>query len=143
MPTDRQPRQPSDALTWVLSLLIIAAAFAAFALPGRPADTVTLTRCTTAALTLAPAPTFTPAPAVPETPAPTAGSLMAAPRSASTDAPAEPASLTYVLNTNTKRFHKPDCSSVSTIKAKNRDSFTGSREELIDLGYRPCGVCKP
>ena len=49
----------------------------------------------------------------------------------------------YVLNTNTKKFHKPDCASVSQMKEKNRQFFSGSREELINQGYEPCGNCKP
>ncbi len=49
----------------------------------------------------------------------------------------------YVLNTNTKKFHYPYCSSVPTIKQKNRKDFTGSRDELIGMGYDPCGRCKP
>ena len=40
----------------------------------------------------------------------------------------------YVLNTNTKKFHYPYCSSVPTIKQKNRKDFTGSRDELIEMG---------
>jgi len=49
----------------------------------------------------------------------------------------------YVLNTNTKRFHLPDCPSVSDIKEKNRREFEGTREEAIELGYKPCGHCNP
>lgn len=49
----------------------------------------------------------------------------------------------YVLNTNTMRFHKPTCSSVSTMSEKNKSYFTGTRSELISKGYTPCGNCKP
>lgn len=49
----------------------------------------------------------------------------------------------YVLNLNSKRFHKPNCESVETIKSSNRDDFYGTREELISQGYTPCGGCKP
>ena len=49
----------------------------------------------------------------------------------------------YVLNTNTKRFHLPSCHSVTDMKPKNRKDFTGTREELIEQGYKPCGECKP
>ncbi len=51
--------------------------------------------------------------------------------------------VTYILNTNTKKFHYPDCSSVNDMKEKNKEVFTGSREELIEMGYLPCGRCKP
>lgn len=50
---------------------------------------------------------------------------------------------TYVLNTNTKKFHKESCSSAKSMEASNRKTYTGSRQELIDMGYEACGVCKP
>lgn len=50
---------------------------------------------------------------------------------------------TYILNQNTKKFHKPSCSSVKTIKDTNRGEFTGSRDDLISQGYEPCGRCHP
>lgn len=50
---------------------------------------------------------------------------------------------TYVLNQNTKKFHRPDCKSVSTIKEGNKANFTGSRQELLDAGYSPCKNCNP
>lgn len=50
---------------------------------------------------------------------------------------------TYVLNTNTHKFHDPDCRSVDQMKEKNKSYFTGSREELIAKGYSPCGNCRP
>lgn len=49
----------------------------------------------------------------------------------------------YIINTNTGKFHKPNCDSVTKMKAKNKKEFTGSREELISQGYEPCGNCKP
>ena len=51
--------------------------------------------------------------------------------------------VTFVLNTNTKRFHKPTCKSVQEMKAKNRKEFFGTRDELIEQGYIPCGRCNP
>lgn len=51
--------------------------------------------------------------------------------------------VTYVLNTNTKRFHDPSCPSVQETKEKNRKDFYGTREEAIEEGYIPCGRCKP
>ena len=50
---------------------------------------------------------------------------------------------TYILNTNTHKFHKPDCSGVKDMKEKNREEYTGIREELIERGYEPCGRCRP
>lgn len=51
--------------------------------------------------------------------------------------------ITYVANTNTRKFHRPECSSVSDMKPKNRWDTTLTREELIDQGYEPCKRCKP
>ena len=50
---------------------------------------------------------------------------------------------TYVLNTNTKKFHYPTCSSVDDMKEKNKQIYTGSREEVINMGYIPCKRCNP
>ncbi len=49
----------------------------------------------------------------------------------------------YVLNTNTKKFHEPDCSSAKSTKAENKSDYNGTRQSLINMGYEPCGVCKP
>lgn len=50
---------------------------------------------------------------------------------------------TYILNTNNKKFHYEDCSSVRTMKDANKQEYTGTREELIKQGYEPCGNCAP
>lgn len=50
---------------------------------------------------------------------------------------------TYVLNTNTKKFHKESCNSARSMDASNKKIYTGSRQEIIDMGYEACGVCKP
>ena len=55
----------------------------------------------------------------------------------------EPADITYVLNTNTKKFHMPYCSSVKDMKEKNKKETTMSREEIISQGYQPCKRCNP
>lgn len=49
----------------------------------------------------------------------------------------------YVLNTNTKKFHRPSCSSVAQMSPENKAAFSGSREELIAAGYDPCKRCNP
>lgn len=51
--------------------------------------------------------------------------------------------ITYVLNTNTMKFHYPTCSSVDDMKEKNKQIYTGSREEVINMGYVPCKRCNP
>lgn len=50
---------------------------------------------------------------------------------------------TYVLNTNTKKFHKESCNSAKSMDASNKKIYTGGRQEIIDMGYEACGVCKP
>ena len=49
----------------------------------------------------------------------------------------------YILNTNTKKFHYPSCSSVKQMKATNKKEYTGSRDDLIAQGYDPCKKCNP
>lgn len=49
----------------------------------------------------------------------------------------------YILNTNTHKFHSPDCRSAANIKPNNKESYTGTRESLIEDGYSPCGNCDP
>ena len=49
----------------------------------------------------------------------------------------------YILNKNTKKFHKPSCSSVKQMKESNKIVSTKSREEIIADGYDPCGRCHP
>lgn len=51
--------------------------------------------------------------------------------------------VTYVLNTNTKKFHLPSCSSVRDMKDKNKKEVSCSRDEVIDMGYVPCKRCNP
>lgn len=50
---------------------------------------------------------------------------------------------TYIINTNTKKFHYPNCSSVGQMKESNKQSYTGSRDDLIAQGYVPCKRCNP
>lgn len=49
----------------------------------------------------------------------------------------------YVLNTSTMKYHRPGCSSISTIKAKNKAERHCAKEELENEGYQPCGNCNP
>lgn len=80
------------------------------------------------------APTASPKPtAMPTaTPAPTAEPT-----------PTAPPVKDYVLNTNSMKFHKTSCSSVKDIAEWNRKDFTGTRDEVIAMGYQPCGKCNP
>lgn len=58
------------------------------------------------------------------------------------DAP-QAATITYVLNTNTMKFHYESCRDVKKIKAENYSTFTGSRDTLLSQGYTSCGHCNP
>ena len=60
-----------------------------------------------------------------------------------TPMPQETQGTTYVLNTNTMKFHYPDCSSVNEMKEKNKQIYTGNREDIINMGYAPCKRCNP
>ena len=49
----------------------------------------------------------------------------------------------YILNTNTKKFHKPTCSNAASISDKNRKESYDTREALIAEGYKAAGCCNP
>lgn len=54
----------------------------------------------------------------------------------------EETGITYVLNTNSKKIHLPECSSVNQISDKNK-GYTDNYDEAIKEGYTPCKVCNP
>ena len=49
----------------------------------------------------------------------------------------------YVVNTNTGKFHNPSCSSVRRMNESNKWYYNGSRDSLISQGYSPCQRCNP
>jgi DNA-entry nuclease len=49
----------------------------------------------------------------------------------------------YVLNTNSKKFHNPSCSSAKDTKPENKKTVTSTRDSLISDGYSPCKICNP
>ena len=49
----------------------------------------------------------------------------------------------YVLNTNTKKFHYPSCNDVKKIKPENYATSSLSRDDIIAQGYSSCGHCHP
>lgn len=55
----------------------------------------------------------------------------------------QPETTTYILNTGSKRFHLPGCASVKQMKESNKQTFRGSRNDAISMGYEPCGNCNP
>lgn len=64
-------------------------------------------------------------------------------KSSQTEQPSKTSEDLYVLNKNTKKFHRPDCSSVQDIKPKNKQEFSGNTKALIQQGYSPCKNCNP
>ncbi len=61
--------------------------------------------------------------------------------SPATNVPAE--ENTYILNTNTRKFHDPDCFCVRNMNDSNQLVYVGPREDVVEMGYSPCGHCHP
>lgn len=85
--------------------------------------------------------TTTPPKTTPTTTTPTTAPAKPAPTPTTT--PSNTTSATYILNTNSKKFHLPSCASVNKMSPKNKATFTGTRDEVIAKGYEPCKNCKP
>ncbi|MBO7711284.1 MAG: MBL fold metallo-hydrolase [Lachnospiraceae bacterium] len=49
----------------------------------------------------------------------------------------------YICNFKTFIFHRPDCETVARMSEKNKVYSNEGRQELIALGYRACGICRP
>ncbi len=49
----------------------------------------------------------------------------------------------WVLNTSSKKIHRPDCPSAATINDKNKGYSKDTVASLQAQGYTPCGSCKP
>lgn len=64
-------------------------------------------------------------------------------KAADTTADSASEKTTYILNTNSKKFHLKNCSGTKTMKEENKAEFTGNRKELISQGYEPCKSCNP
>jgi len=48
----------------------------------------------------------------------------------------------YVGNINSKVFHRPSCRLIKKLRNDNLIFFK-SRQRVLQLGFRPCGVCRP
>lgn len=64
-------------------------------------------------------------------------------KSQTEEAPSQSSEVTYILNTNSHKFHYPSCSSAGSISKRNKKETTASRDEVIEMGYSPCGRCHP
>ena len=49
----------------------------------------------------------------------------------------------YILNTNSRKFHREGCGQGQQTKAENKELYTGTRQALVDDGYTPAGCCDP
>lgn len=49
----------------------------------------------------------------------------------------------YVLNTSSKKIHRPDCSAVQDMSPKNKEETSKSIDELLEDGYERCKMCNP
>ncbi len=47
---------------------------------------------------------------------------------------------TYIGNSRSKKFHKPNCRS---LPQENNSVYFSSRSEAVNAGYSPCGNCNP
>lgn len=91
------------------------------------------------------APTQTPTDAPTDAPAPTQETALPTtePSAAFMDTPVDAEPIRYVLNTNTYKFHVPECKSVKDIREENKAFHTGTREQAIEMGFEPCKNCNP
>ena len=48
----------------------------------------------------------------------------------------------YILNTNSKKIHLPDCSAVDNMSESNK-AYTDNYDKAISEGYTPCKICNP
>ena len=48
---------------------------------------------------------------------------------------------TYILNTNTKKVHLPDCRSVEDMADHNKEECVGTLNDIKNKGYTPCKRC--
>ncbi len=53
----------------------------------------------------------------------------------------KPVTVTYVLNTSTKKIHKQTCYLVAKISSKNKQTTTTALETLLSQGYTKCLKC--
>ena len=51
--------------------------------------------------------------------------------------------VTYILNTNSMKFHKVDCHSAELIAEENFQASFDTRDTIIANGYVPCKNCNP
>ena len=65
------------------------------------------------------------------------------PSTNSTGGSSQSEKLQYVLNTNTYKFHLPGCREINKMSSENKRDYFDTRENIIAMGYSPCGKCNP
>lgn len=55
----------------------------------------------------------------------------------------EQGSTLYVLNTSSKKIHRPDCSGVASMAEHNKQETYETIASLTGRGYNICGICDP
>lgn len=150
----KDPDTPPRGFKAAIPYLIIACILSIGALapsqentpdPTTPTEIVTEALLTTEPTEVTEAATDTPTeqPTDAPTEAPTEPPATEPPTEAPTTAPVVNAEEhTYLLNTSSKKFHHTYCSRGPT-KESNKKYFTGTRDEVIAMGYEPCQVCNP
>lgn len=49
----------------------------------------------------------------------------------------------FVLNTESKIFHYPECQAVDLMLEKNKLYVTATHKEVLEMGYWSCEICHP
>ena len=49
----------------------------------------------------------------------------------------------YVLNTSSKKIHRPTCSAIESMNPNKKKVYTGDISELLENGYTRCKTCNP
>ena len=81
------------------------------------------------------------------------GSSSSSTNTASSNTPPEPQTVEtpasivttydYIINTRTGKFHYSWCSSVGQMKESNKWYYTGTHDDVVNMGYVPCQRCCP
>lgn len=72
----------------------------------------------------------------------TSSNTTQAPQVVETPAPVV-ATYDYIINTSTGKFHYSWCSSVGQMKESNKWYYTGTHDDVVNMGYVPCQRCCP
>ena len=80
---------------------------------------------------------------IPNTPTQTPSSVPTPIPEPDSDSESAAPDTTYILNLNTKKFHRPGCHDVKRMSEENKVEFTGARADVIAQGYDPCQKCHP